>query len=109
MKTITVIFLLLIGSASMLLAAVGVLRMPSLLTRMQTTTKAVTLGVGATMLGVAIYFGDIAVTARALLIVAFFFLTTPVSAHAIARAAFRMGTERWRTEEERSPEDQRED
>jgi multicomponent Na+:H+ antiporter subunit G len=49
--------LLLLGSALMLIAAIGVLRMPDLFTRMQASTKAASLGAGAILLAVALYFG----------------------------------------------------
>lgn len=87
--------LLLIGSAFMLLGGVGVLRMPDLFTRMQAATKAATLGVGCMLLAVAVHFGNLAVTTRCLLVSAFVFLTAPVAAHVIARAAYSVGVPLW--------------
>jgi multicomponent Na+:H+ antiporter subunit G len=83
-----------IGGVVVLLAAVGVVRMPDLMTRMQTTSKAVTLGLGCLMLAVALHFGEIAAL-RAAAIVFFFFVTAPVAAHVIARAAYFVGTKLW--------------
>jgi multicomponent Na+:H+ antiporter subunit G len=80
-----------IGSLFMLLAAVGVLRLPDLFTRMQASTKSSTLGVACILLAVAVHFGRLGVTTQAVLVVAFFFLTTPVAAHMIARAAYVSG------------------
>ena len=48
------------GSAFALLAAVGVLRMPDVFTRMQASTKASTLGLGCLLIGAALQFGDFA-------------------------------------------------
>ena len=48
------------GSAFALLAAVGVLRMPDVFTRMQASTKASTLGLGCLLLGAALQMGDFA-------------------------------------------------
>lgn len=79
--------LLLLGAAFVLLAGVGVLRMPDVYMRLQAATKAATLGVGCLLLGVGIYDADMAVTTRCLLIAGFVFLTAPVSAHVMARAA----------------------
>ena len=43
-----------VGSAFALLAAVGVLRMPDVFTRMQASTKASTLGLGCLLIGAAL-------------------------------------------------------
>jgi multicomponent Na+:H+ antiporter subunit G len=95
MKEAVVIFLMLAGSGFMLLAAIGIVRMPDLFLRMQTATKASTLGIACMMLAVAVHFPGLDVAARALLIVAFFFLTAPVAAHVIARAAYLIGVRLW--------------
>lgn len=87
--------LLVIGGLAMLLAGVGVLRMPDLFMRMQSATKAATLGAGCSLLAVAVHFGELGVTTRALLIIAFLFLTAPVAAHVIARAAYATGVRLW--------------
>ena len=87
--------LIVIGATFMLLAAIGIVRMPDLFTRMQTATKGGSLGVVCTFLSVAVYFGEFAVTSRALLIIAFSFLTAPVAAHMIARAAYFVGYRLW--------------
>jgi len=87
--------LLLSGSMFMFLAAVGVVRMPDLFTRMQTTTKSATLGAGCMLLAAAFYFGDLGVTTRALAVIAFLFLTAPVAAHMIGRAAYFVGVPLW--------------
>lgn len=87
--------LLVFGALWMLIAALGVLRMPDLFSRMQASSKASTLGIGAVMLAVAIHFADLEAGARALLIIAFFLLTAPVAAHMIARAAYLAGVPLW--------------
>ena len=87
--------LLIVGGLAMLLAGVGVLRMPDLFMRMQSATKAATLGAGCSLLAVAFHFGELGVTTRALLIIAFLFLTAPVAAHVIARAAYATGVRLW--------------
>ena len=87
--------LLILGATFMLLAAVGVVRMPDLFTRMQTTTKSATLGAGCMLLAAAFYFGELGVTTRALAVIAFLFLTAPVAAHMIGRAAYFVGVPLW--------------
>jgi len=87
--------LMLIGASFLLLAAVGVVRMPDLFTRMQPATKAATLGVACMLLAVAVYFGRIGITTRAVAGIAFFFLTAPVTAHLLGRAAYFVGVPLW--------------
>jgi multicomponent Na+:H+ antiporter subunit G len=80
--------LLVIGSLFVFLSGVGLIRFPDLFMRMQATTKAATLGVGSLLLALAVRYSELDITARSLLILAFIFLTAPVAAHAIARAAY---------------------
>jgi multicomponent Na+:H+ antiporter subunit G len=87
--------LMLIGSALMLIAAIGVVRMPDLFTRMQATTKAATLGAGLVMLGTAVHFATFSVTTRAVAAIAFVLLTAPIAAHLLGRAAYFLGVPLW--------------
>lgn len=87
--------LLTLGALLMLLASVGIFRMPDVFLRMSASSKAATLGVILIMLAVAIHFGHVGITARAVGIVLFMILTGPVSAHMIARAAYINGTPLW--------------
>jgi multicomponent Na+:H+ antiporter subunit G len=88
--------LLVAGASFMLLAGLGVHRLPDLFMRLQAATKASTLGVGCLLLGVAVHFQELGVTTRAVLVVAFLFLTAPVGAHLIARAAYAVGVPLWK-------------
>lgn len=87
--------LLLLGAIFMLLAAIGLVRMPDVLMRLHSSTKSATLGVGLIMLGVALRFNDFAIGIRALAIVIFMFSTAPVAAHMIGRAAYLSGVPLW--------------
>jgi multicomponent Na+:H+ antiporter subunit G len=87
--------LVIIGGLFMLLAGIGIMRMPDLFMRMQAATKAASLGVGCMLLAVALHFGELTVTTRCLLVTAFVFLTAPVAAHVIARAAYSVGVPLW--------------
>lgn len=78
------------GALFTLLACIGLWRMPDVYTRMQATTKAVTLGTLFTMIAVTVAFARVDVGTRALLVVAFLFYTAPISAHMLARAAYFM-------------------
>ncbi|MCW5982518.1 MAG: monovalent cation/H(+) antiporter subunit G [Bryobacteraceae bacterium] len=88
-------FFMVAGAAFMLLAAVGVVRMPDVFMRLQATTKALTFGVGGFMIGVALHLWDLGAVLRLLITVGFIFLTVPIAAHVIARAAYRVGAEFW--------------
>lgn len=90
-------FFMILGAAFMLIAAIGIIRMPDVFTRMQASAKAGTLGASCMLLAVAIHFHDLGVTTRALAIIVFAFLTAPVGAHMIARAAHFVGVEMWET------------
>jgi len=79
------------GAVFSLLAAVGVLRLPDLYTRMHAASKAGVVGAGLVLLAMAIESGEGSVIIRAVLGVLFLLLTTPVSAHLLAKAAYRAG------------------
>ena len=81
MSEVAIALLLLIGSAFLLLAAIGIIRMPDLYSRIQAAAKAATLGAGCIVIALAIHFSDFGITVRAFLIVAFLFLTAPVAGH----------------------------
>jgi len=83
--------LLLAGAACTLLAAVGIVRMPDLFTRLQASSKAATLGAILTLSAVAIHYGGGPVGIKAVVVILFLALTTPVGAHCIARAAYTDG------------------
>jgi multicomponent Na+:H+ antiporter subunit G len=75
----------------MLVAGLGLVRMPDLLTRMHASSKAGTLGAALVLAAAAVRLGEIGVTVRAALVVLFLFLTAPVASHLIARAGYRTG------------------
>ena len=95
MREAIIAALLLVGGAFMLLAAVGVARMPDVYTRLSAAAKGSTLGLGCLLAAAAVYFGELGVTTHAVLIIAFVTLTTPVSAHLIGRAAYFTGVPLW--------------
>ena len=84
--------LLLIGSLLSAVAALGILRFPDVYTRLHAASKAGPLGAGLILLGVAFVAGDWAVAIRCVLGFLFLVLTSPVSAHLLARSALRSGT-----------------
>jgi multicomponent Na+:H+ antiporter subunit G len=99
--------LFLMGATLCLLAAVGLLRMPDVFTRMQSATKASTLGMSCLLAGLAIRHPDLTVVIKAISIGAFTMLTAAVAAHVIARAAAIIGAPLWQGTviDERVPEE----
>jgi multicomponent Na+:H+ antiporter subunit G len=91
----TTAILVLISTAFMLLAAIGIVRMPDVYARLQVTTKAATLGAGVVLLAVAIFFQDLPIATRAMLGIGFLAATQPIGAHMIGRATYMMGVPLW--------------
>ena len=83
--------LLLVGSLLTLVAALGLHRFPDLLCRMHAATKPATLGMVCIALATAISITVRGALIKLLLIVVLQFLTAPVAAHMIGRAAYRSG------------------
>ena len=80
-----------IGLAFNLLGCVGLVRLPDVYNRLQAATKCVTLGTCGILFGTFLMMGPGAAGLKALLCIWFILLTSPVAAHAIARAAHRSG------------------
>jgi len=81
----------LLGCALTLIAAIGVLRFPDLLTRMHAATKPQVLGLMFMVVGLAVSLGSNQLTWKLLLVVAFQFMTAPVAAHMVGRSGYRTG------------------
>lgn len=84
-----------IAAVFILLAAIGIVRMPDTFLRISATTKASTFGVGLSMLCAAIYFKDLAITFKIIAIVSFLLLTAPVGAHLLCRTCYMIGIPLW--------------
>lgn len=80
-----------VGAIFSLLAALGILRLPDLYTRMHAAAKAGPVGAGLVLLAIAMASFDGPVILRALAGIFFLLLTLPVSAHLLARAAHLAG------------------
>ncbi len=84
--------LLVAGGAFALVGAIGLARFPDFFTRLHGPTKATTLGVGSIAMASIVYFfsqGEDAGVSE-LLIMVFLFLTTPISANILAKAAMHI-------------------
>lgn len=87
--------LALLGALLCLLAGVGIVRLPDLYTRMQSATKAGTLGVACLILAAGVDSRDPTFLAEAVLVIVFLFITSPVASHLIGRAAYQVGVPIW--------------
>ncbi|MCP3680140.1 MAG: monovalent cation/H(+) antiporter subunit G [Gammaproteobacteria bacterium] len=94
MELLSALFIF-IGALFTVIAALGILRFPDLLLRMHAATKAGSLGVGLVMFGVMFHFLSLMVTIKAILIILFIFITTPIGAHMLARAAYFIKIPLW--------------
>lgn len=87
-------FVLILGGTGLaLLAAVGLIRFPDVFARMHAATKAATLGLLLIIAGAAFQVDSAGDIVKLLLVAALMFVTAPVAAHMIARAAYRTGRE----------------
>lgn len=85
-----------IGALFMLIAGIGIIRLPDFYIRMSAITKAGTIGIGFIALGISIHFNDIPIAGKSFVIVSFILLTSPVAAHIISRAAFHQKVPFWK-------------
>lgn len=79
-------FCLLVGAIFTLVGAIGLLKLPDAMTRLHAPTKVGTVGIGSLLLASMIHswtFGDGSM--HELLIMAFMFVTAPISAHFMAK------------------------
>ncbi|MDK9557072.1 Na+/H+ antiporter subunit G [Marinobacter sp. M216] len=85
--------LLLTGGAFTLVGAIGLARLPDFFTRLHGPTKATTVGVGAIVISSVIYFSSQGkgIGIAEILITVFLFMTAPVSANILAKAAMHIG------------------
>lgn len=86
----------LLGAIFILLASIGLIRMPDSYLRISVTTKAATLGIGLLLIAAAIHFKDFSITTRVMAIILFILLTAPVSGHLLGRTSYFSGVKLWR-------------
>ena len=73
----------------------GLIRLPDVYNRLQASTKCITLGTCSILFGAFLIHGLVAAGIKTLLCMVFLALTSPVSAHALARAAHKAGVKLW--------------
>jgi multicomponent Na+:H+ antiporter subunit G len=76
--------------------AVGMLRMPDVYTRIQCSSKTVTMGMVPTLIGLVVAVGPVTqYSGRALIAGALVLLLNPAASHALARAAYKRRVPMW--------------
>ncbi len=83
--------LLIGGSLLALIAGLGIVRFPDLLSRMHAATKPQVLGLMLLMTGLGIELRSVTAGITLALVVAFQLVTGPISAHMLSRAGYRTG------------------
>ena len=84
--------LILIGAAFTFIGSLGLVRLRDFYTRLHGPTKASTLGVGSLLIASAVFFshrGE-AISLHEVLVTVFLFITAPISAHLMAKAALHL-------------------
>lgn len=89
---ILISILLFSGACFALVGSIGLARLQDFFMRLHGPTKATTLGVGGMIIGSIIYFSnqDNGLSVHELLIALFLFITAPVSAHIVGKAALHI-------------------
>ncbi len=85
--------LIVAGAVLALLAAFGLQRFDDVFARMHSATKPATLGLILILSGAAFILPVPGAVAKLLLVVMLQFITAPIAAHLVGRAAFRTGQE----------------
>ena len=88
------------GLFFMIVGTVGILRMPDIFTRLHAAGMTDTMGAGFLILGMCLQAGAVLVVARLVLVYMFLTFTSPISTHALARAALAGGVEPYVVSEE---------
>ena len=97
MREIIVIGLAAIGWAVSLSGALGILRMPDVYSRIQCSSKTITMGALPALIALVVGEGPISsYGGRALLVAALLLVVNPAASHALARAAYKTGVPMWR-------------
>jgi multicomponent Na+:H+ antiporter subunit G len=92
-----VIALCSVGIFFSLTGAVGILRMPDVYSRIQCSSKTITMGALPLLIGLAVGKGPVTTYgSRALIVAALLLLVNPIASHALARAAYKTGVPMWR-------------
>jgi len=95
MENYIVLFFLVLGTISIFIASIGLLKMPDVYLRMSASTIAGTFGVASMLVAVAIYFGGLSLILHIAGVIIFLILTVPIGAHMLGRTSHIIGLKMW--------------
>ncbi len=86
---------IIIGSTFVLIGSLGLVKLPTLMSRLHAPSKATTLGVGSCLIAsiIQLWFAKGKVSIQEVLITVFLFITAPVTAHFIAKAFLHLNAD----------------
>ena len=93
------VFLMLVGVFFLVVAAIGVLRLPDVYTRCHAVSLTDSLGAFFMLTGLAVYAGISVVLVKILAVLVLLYLLNPAIAHLTVRAAHRSGLKPWSRED----------
>lgn len=97
MEILSVLFIL-AGLFFLIVAAIGIIRLPDVFTRSHAVSLTDSLGAFLLLVGIAIYEGLSINLLKILAVLALLYIQNPVIAHATLRAAIRAGLRPWKEE-----------
>jgi multicomponent Na+:H+ antiporter subunit G len=97
MEILSIIFIL-GGLFFLIVAAIGIIRLPDVFTRSHAVSLTDSLGAFLLLVGIAIYEGLSMNLLKILAVLSLLYLQNPVIAHATLRAAIRAGLKPWKEE-----------
>jgi len=85
-------FLILVGAFFTLVGSIGLMKLDDFFMRLHGPTKATTLGVGSILIASTLFFFHLhtAISLHEVLVTLFLFITAPISAHLLAKAAIHL-------------------
>ena len=96
MKDVAVIALCCTGFLFTVSGALGIVRMPDVYTRIQCSSKTITMGALPVLLALVVAEGPLSTYgSRALLVAALLLVVNPAASHALTRAAYKTGVPMW--------------
>lgn len=82
---------LVVGSVFAVIGGIGIVRLPDFFTRLHGASITDTMGAGLVLVGLMLQAGSPLITVKLVIILFFLFVTSPTSAHALAKSALLHG------------------
>ena len=97
MELLSIVFIV-SGLFFLIVAAIGVIRLPDVFSRSHAVSLTDSLGAFLVLVGIALHEGFGASMLKILAVLALLYIQNPVISHATIRAAFRAGLKPWKRE-----------